>query len=191
MKSYSFGSCYGKDEVTADIAGLFTETYQKGGTVKYASEIIFAGLQGRIDMDRPFNLPAYEYAIEEKDSLNKSRRKKKEVYIDYGSNDDYDNISRNGGVCEEHLRVDTIKDAFDSVCDSDELAYAVRQIKGLNEELIIVEGLNIIEAIRLALNGLPHALKELKRVCDFYPRIAEHVQTILGSGLTFEECMAL
>ena len=187
LKSYAFGSCFGKDEVPPEVINLFLGSIDKGQEVKYASEIIFAGMQGRIDTSREFNLQAYERAIDTNNHLSSGKKKKREVYIDYTSGDDVSDTYRNGGIPEDMLHLDDVIDAFEEVCDSDELKYAVERIKGLNDELVSVEGVNIIESCRLALMGLPRALAEVKHICEFYPQIGEYIKTILSCGKSFEE----
>lgn len=190
LRSYSFGSFLGKDEIPEEVLGLFHESVQEGKKVNYASEIIFAGIRGNIDLDKPFYLDSYERAIEINSRLSKNSRKKKELFIDTSASEDYDELTRNGGIHEDKLTLDEIEDAYDEVLNSEELKYAVSRIKSLNSELIAIEKVNIIEAIKLALNGFPKALAEVKRICDFYPNIAKYIETILSCGKSLEEVFA-
>lgn len=190
LRSYSFGSFLGEEEIPEKVLGLFSESVIGGKEVKYASEIVFAGLQGNIDLDKPFYLDSYVRAIETNSRLNKNKRKQKELFIDTSASDDYDELTRNGGIHEDKLSIDEVEDAYDEVLNSEELEYAVSQIRRLNSELITVERVNIIEAMKLALNGFPKALAEVKRICDFYPHISKYIETILSCGKSLEEVFA-
>lgn len=191
LKSYRFGSFLGVDEVPENVLNLFTSTVTKHKEVTYASEIIFSGIRGRIDLTQPFYLEAYEKAIEKNGSLAKNQKKKKEFYIEFdASTDDFADIARNGGIQEDHLCIDDVQDAFEELVDSDELRYAVEKIKNLNQDLLVVEEVDLIEALKLALQGIPQAIKEIRRICDFYPMISESVRTILSSGKDFYEVFA-
>lgn len=191
LRSYSFGSFLGVDEVPENVLNLFQKSTKEGRQIKYASEIIFAGIKGKINLDKPFYLEAYEYTIDMNSTHSKNKRKKKELYIDTSSSgDELDNVYRMGGIPEEKLTIDNLEDAFEAVCDSEELLYAVNKIKEVNTELIAVEEVDIIESIKLALSGYTRALEELKRICDFYPRIANYIKVILSSGYSVNEVFA-
>ena len=191
LKSYRFGSFLGVDEVPENVLNLFTSTVNKHKEVTYASEIIFSGIRGRIDLTQPFYLEAYEKAIEKNGSLAKNQKKKKEFYIEFdASTDDFAETARNGGIQEDHLSIDEVQDAFEELVDNDELRYAVEKIKNLNQDLLVVEEVDLIEALKLALQGIPQAIKEIRRICDFYPTISESVRTILSSGKDFYEVFA-
>lgn len=191
LKSYRFGGFLGVDTIPEDVLKLFTDSVGKKKQISYASEIIFSGIQGRIDLNHPFHLDAYEKAIEKNDALAKNNRKKKESYIEFGSSsEDFDSVAQSGGVQEDHLNIENVQDAFEELLDSDELNYAVSNIKNLNKDLIVVEDIDLIEALKLALKGIPQAIKEVKRICEFYPSISESVHTILSSGKDFYEVFA-
>lgn len=191
LGSYCFGTFLGKDEVPEKVLNLFSSSVQSGKEIRFASEIVFAGMQGNINLNKPFNLEAYEKAIESNSWLSKNKRKKKELYIDSSSGDDYEDTVRNGGIREDKLSIDSVEDAYEEVLDSDELKYAVSQIKKLNQELIAVEKVNTINAMKSALDGFPKAIAEIKRICDFYPSISEYIQVILSCGKSLDEVFAM
>lgn len=189
LKSFSYGSYLGETEVPEKVLSLFKEAVSNGQEIHYASEIIVGGIKGRINLNRDFNLKGYEYAIENKKTINKHRRGKKELYIDFNT-DDIEETSRSGGISENKLPVRDLEDAYEKFIDSEEVRYAVSQIKNLNHELLVVEEVNLIDAIRLAVSGYVNAVNEVKRICDFYPYIAEYVKVILSSGVPIEEVFA-
>lgn len=190
LRSFSFGSYMGVEEVPEEVVSLFNGCLEDGKQLHYASEIIFAGIQGRIDLNNSFNVVGYEKVIDKNTSLVMRKRKKKEMYIDYGSSDDYETVAQNGGIQADRLYIEDVQDAFEELVDNDELRFAVDNIKKLNSEFIIVEELDLIEAIRLALKGIPQAIKDIKRICDFYPKVADSIKTVLSSGVEFETVFA-
>lgn len=190
LKSFSFGSFCGVDEIPEDVLGLFSDAVEKGTQIRYPSEIVFAGIKGSIDTTRKFNLSAYEYAIENNSNMSKNRRKKKEVFIECGvQGDDYSDILSQGGIPEDKICLESVKDEFEELVDSYELKSAIAEIKKLNREFIVVEQVDLIEALKLSLKGLPKAIEEVKRMCDFYPRIEKCLKVILSSGEDFEELL--
>lgn len=191
LRSFSFGSSMGVDEIPQKVLSLFSTHVGAGKQIQYASEIIFAGIQGRINLDREFNLEGYIKAIEHNTNLYKNNRKKKESFIDNSSSsDDYMDVVKEGGIKADHIQLDEVRDAFEELVEHDELRYAVSAIKKVNAEFIVVEELDLIEAIRMALKGIPQALADVQRICEFYPRVAENIKTILSSGFEFEAIFA-
>lgn len=192
LRSFSFGSSMGVDEIPQKVLSLFSSYVGADKQLQNASEIVFAGIQGRINLDGKFNMEGYTHAIEHNKKLYKNNRKKKESFIDYGSpSDDYNTIAQEGGIQADRLQIEEVKDAFEELIEHDELRYAVSAIKQVNAEFIVVEELDLIDAIRMALKGIPQAIKDVQRICDFYPQVAENVKTILSSGFEFEEVFAL
>lgn len=191
LMSYGFGSYLGVDEVPEKVLNLFTDSIKSDKKLNYASEIVFSGIMGRINLDDTFHIDAYEKAIKRNGDLTLNTRRKKETYIDYGcSSDDYDTVAQNGGIQVDHLNIDDVSDAFEDLINEDELRYAVENIKKLNKELLIVEEVDLVEALKLALKGIPQAIDEIKRLCKFYPTIGDSVKTILSSGRDFQEVFA-
>lgn len=189
LGSYSFGSLYGKDYVPEDVLHLFYNALNEGQNIEYVSEIVFAGMDGRIALDKYFNLQAYIYAIEQNGGLANSRKGKKFISLDttrWSADDDNEGV-----LSEERLVIEEVESEIDKLLDDDELVYAIRAIKGLNNDLLITEGVNLISLMKTALNGIPKAIAELRRICDFYPSISESVQVVLGCGRSFEEVLAL
>lgn len=191
LRSFSFGSSMGVDEIPQRVLSLFSSYVGAEKQLQYASEIVFAGIQGRINLDKEFNLEGYTKAIEHNKNLYKHNRKKKESFIDSGSSsDDYNTVIQEGGIQADRLQIEEVKDAFEELIEHDELRYAVSAIKKVNAEFIVVEELDLIEAIRMALKGIPQALKDVQRICEFYPKVAENIKTVLSSGFEFEAIFA-
>lgn len=195
LQSYSFGTFNGYNELPDEILGLFlglSRTPEKH--IEFASEIISAGLQGRINFDKEFNLDAYETAIRKNTFLGQEKRKKREVFLDFqASSDDFDETSREGGLVAERFTptVLQLQDAYEQVLLDDELEYAVSTIKELDSMLQVQEDVNILKAIEMALKGIPSAVDVIKKVCDDYEVVAEQIKIVLSSGKTFNELFAV
>lgn len=186
LRSFSFGTFMGVNELPVEVLNLFlplTENPDK--RLEFASEIISAGLQGRIDFSKEFNLDAYEATIRKNQHLLKENERKKKSYIDFsGSSDDFEDIASSGGVKADFVQLDSIeemKDAFEEVLLNEELAYAVSTIKSLNDEFISDYGTDLIFALKRAVQGIPQAVEEIKKICQEFSLVSELIETILSS----------
>lgn len=185
LRSFSFGTFMGVSELPVEVLNLFlplTENPDK--KVEFASEIISAGLQGRIDFSKDFNLDAYEATIRKNQHLLKENERKKKSYIDFVSTDDFEDVASSGGIKADFIQLDSIeemKDAFEEVILNEELKYAVSTIKSLNSEFISDYGTDLIFALKRAVQGIPQAVEELKEICSEFSVVAELVETILSS----------
>ena len=185
----------GVNELPVDVLNLFlplTENPDK--KIEFASEIISAGLQGRIDFSTEFNLDAYEATIRKNQHLLKESEKKKKSYIDFsGSSDDFDDVASKGGIKAEFESLDTIeemKDAFEEVLLNEELDYAVSTIKSLNDDFIADYGTDLIFALKNAVRGIPQAVEEIKKICTDFSVVSELIETILTSKCEVEALFA-
>ena len=193
MKSFSFGSIYGVTELPTEVLNLFlglVENPEK--KIEYASEIISAGLQGRIDFESEFNIEAYESAIRKNIMLGKENKRKKESFLDFSdSGDDWEEVSRNGGIKANTLSdAEQMEDAFEKLIMEDELKYAVATIKSLQPILLTEAKLDFIHTMKQALKGIPESVKLLKEVCKEYEVLAEQVEIVLSSGRDFNTIFA-
>lgn len=195
LRSFSYGTFMGVSELPVEVLNLFlplTENPDK--RVKFASEIISAGLQGKIDFSKEFNLDAYEATIEKNQHLLKENERKKKVYLDFsGSGDDFDDVVNSGGIKADFVQLDSIeemKDAFEEVLLNEDLAYAVSTIKSLNDEFISDYGTDLIFALKRAVQGIPQAVDELKKICEEFSLVSELIETILSSKKEVEVLFA-
>lgn len=195
LKSFGFGSYKGVDELPSCVLGLFTPMLDRPErTVEFTEEIINAGLEGRIDFTKVFNLDAYEFTVRNNEKMNTEKRRAKEVFIDYSSTEtEKESSLRNGGITMDAVAVSAVEklsDAFEEVVDSSELSYAIETIKSLNDDFIIENGVNLISVIKKAVEGFPQAKATLKRVCEEYSIVSEQVHIILKSGRDVNSCFA-
>lgn len=192
LRSYSFGQFHGITELPEEVLSLFTSLVEEPGkNIRYASEIISAGLQGNIDFSREFNIDAYEAAITRNLGLNKSRKQKKETFLDFSGGDDDD--TQHGGVRVDIASMSNalqMEDAYEALLDEDELRYAITTIKSLQPVLLVEARLDLIYTIRQALKGIPDSVKMLRTVCEDYEIVGEQIKVVLGSGHEFEEMFA-
>ena len=199
LKSYSFGAYKGFDNLPSSVLGLFEDLVEnKEMKIKYASEIIYNALNGRVDFSRKFNIGAYEAKIDHNANLNKSKKGKKEYFLDYStgsdSESDFAATRRKGGIVLENANdraLIEINDAYETLADEDELRYAVQSIKAIQKDLFIEKQVDFIGLIQEALNRVPYAIQTVKDICEEYPLVSEQVSIILNSGNSFEECFSL
>ena len=115
----------------------------------------------------------------------KENERKKKSYIDFsGSNDDFDDVVNSGGVKSDFIQLDSIEemqDAFEEVLLNEELAYAVDTIKSLNDEFISDYGTDLVFALKRAVQGIPQAVDEIKKICADFSLVSELIETILKS----------
>ena len=187
LKSFSFGSYLGVDELPDEVLMLFIELLEKPGkSIEYVEEIINAALMGRIDFTKPFKIDAYEYKIRSTAHINSEKERKRKTFIDFSSNDTEREVSmRNGGVTIDSVStsaIEDLKDAYDEVLDNIELQEAVSSIKALNDTFRVDFGVNLIKLLKKALSGYPQAVGRLKEVCNEFKQVSEWVQVILKSG---------
>lgn len=195
LRSFAFGSYKGVDELPSEVLNLFTSLLERPDKhIEFASEIIDAGLEGRINFNTVFNLSAYEFTCKSNERMNLERRRAKEVFIDYSSTDtEREESLRNGGITIDSVSisaVDKLADAFEEVIDNSELEYAVSTIKALNNDFIVDYNVNLISVIKRAKDGFPQAKAVLKRLCDECDVVKEQVEIILRSGRDVNSCFA-
>lgn len=195
LRSFGFGTFMGVSELPVEVLNLFiplTENPDK--RIEFASEIISAGLNGKIDFTKDFNLDAYEATIKKNQRLLKENEKKKKSYIDFnGGSDDFEEVACSGGIKADFVQLDSIeemKDAFEEVLANEELEYAVTTIKSLNAEFISDYGTDLIFALKKAVQGIPQAVEELKSICAEFSLVAELIETILSSKQEVEVLFA-
>lgn len=192
LRSFSFGQFHGITELPDEVLLLFSDLVEDPGKhVKYASEIISAGLQGNIDFGRSFNIDAYEAAITRNQQMNTSKKRKKETWLDFGTGDDEE--PANGGVRVDIAslqNVSQMEDAYEKLMAEDELRYAISAIKSLQPVLMVEARMDILLTMRQALKGIPDSVKMLKTVCEEYEILGEQIKVVLSSGQSFEEMFA-
>lgn len=194
LRSYSFGTVLGHNELPVEVIELFLDlSSNPEKKIEYASEIVFAGLQKRIRCDGTFVLDAYEKTIRKNEKLGKENRRKRECSIDY-SRDTEDESKRDGSLASveyvsSHV-AEKIADAYEQLIFEDELRYAVNTIKELQPVLLVSAKIDILHTIKQALLGLPDSVELLQKVCSQYDVVAEQIKVILGSGYQFQTLFA-
>ncbi len=195
LRSFSFGIVDGVDELPVDVLKLFSPLVENPEkTIKYGSEIINNSLKGKINLNAPFNLDAYEATIDKNLRLAKSGERKRKVYLDFNDSD-RDDPSRDGsGVSYDLATVhtlDLIQDAYEEFINDDELKYAVEAITELQPVLLVEENVDFLFTIRQALRGIPSSVKIVKDICEKYSVVAEQVKVVLSADKPFEEIFSV
>lgn len=179
LKSLSFGSYMGVDEIPSIVCELLAEKedvrVNGENLYDYALEIIEAALKGKIVLDSSFNVIGFVRTIQKNKNLVEHKSSRKCTYFKpEGDEDD------KGGVVENHICED--KNEYNRVDVQLDAVWAVSQIVEHNNELIDDFGLNLIGLLKKAKMGLPQAIERLRDNVNEHPRIAEWVLLLLESG---------
>lgn len=190
MYGLSFGTLgNGHSEVPVGVLGLFSSLVDEPSKeIEFASEIVENALDNRIRLDGSFNIDAYEATIRKNQRLSLESKRGKQLALgsDSESEDDrtFGEINMERYDFKDALQ---IKDDFEKVVESNELAYAIKTIKALDKELQLEENIFILKVVEQALRGIPSALVTIKTICNKYKIVATQLQTILSSGKSFNE----
>ena len=186
MRNYSFGIYNGFNELPIEVLNLFVDLADNPNQqVEFSCEIVEAGLAGKIDFSKPFNIVAYENAIRKNNSLTANTKRKKEVSIDFFSNSEDDNVNTYDVISEDtasNQLASKVKDAYAERFEDDELNFAISTIVGLNDDMMAVEEVDLIRCLKDAVLGVEKAVATIKRISNSYPVLAESIQTVLASG---------
>lgn len=186
MRNYSFGIYNGFNELPTEVLNLFVGLADNPNQqVEFSCEIVEAGLAGKIDFSKPFNIVAYENAIRKNNSLTANTKRKKEVSIDFFSNSEDDNVNTYDVISEDtasNQLASKVKDAYAEIFEDDELNFAISTIVGLNDDMMAVEEIDLIRCLKDAVLGVEKAVATIKRISNSYPVLAESIQTVLASG---------
>ena len=166
--------------LTGDMLDVLFKDFKKyRGEFDYSIELIDAALEGRVDIHKHFNLFGWCKTVKEGNFQTELRRLKNQKYLI-----DDDEEDKTG--TKTSALIDTRSD-YEIIEDYEELEYTIKKIRALNSEMISNIGIDLIFCMRQAIKGIPTAAQELSNVCEEYDWIAEYVQIILSSGISFEE----
>lgn len=200
-------SCFAYEQtMPAEVLALFKQmAVNPEKVVKNVDEIINNAFSGRIDFTRDFNLYGYDYIVGKKQKLSTysddTKRNKdcedrcKCVYINFNAPEE--ETSRDSSLIHESEVVSKatafggLKDAFESIAEDSELAYAVNTIMELREDFLITDNVDIVVLIKQAVKGIPKAVKKLRSICEEYELVGEQVKVILTSKVDVSTCFAL
>lgn len=191
--------------VSPRIWRLFTQlgksmrSYESGGMrIEHAQEILEAALAHRINLDDAFNLQGYEFRIQSNEKRQELSAIARHPVVGLSNVSDEDNGEGWDGTVSvdfatAHQSVEDIKDDYDALMDTDELAYAVSQIKAINARVAVTDNIDIIYSLRQAVGTdesgthSPQAVAALRKFCTANPTAAEYIKIILSSGVPIEE----
>lgn len=167
-------------QLTGDMLNvLFKDLPNYYGEFDYSIELIEAALEGRIDIEKPFNLFGWCKTVKDGNFQTELKRLKKQEYLIEDDDEDSTGVKASSLVEE--------RDDYEVFIDNEEVLYTVKKIRALNNEIISDMGIDLIFCMRQAVKGVPQAVEELSNICKEYDWIAEYVQIILSSGISFED----
>ncbi len=159
---------------------LFRESSVSNPAFSYVSDIVDDALTGKIDLNRPsFNIGGY---------VNKLKATEKKIESNYEANYVMHSDDEKNTVISQGIK--STNDDYEKLLDDDELISSWNDLQVLNGEFMISDGIDIIQALRGALNKVPSAVGVLKIVCEENKDIANLVEVVLSSGYT-EELLAV
>lgn len=193
IRSFSFGFYHGQSEVPDEVLGLFTDLVQNPGKAgenfEGASEIVMAGMLGRINFDREFNIGAYNAAVHRNNRMNTEGEVKRKLALDFDSDSEEREVAY-GLVWVDYATThsaEQLRDAYEELLDEDELHYAISTIIDLQPMLLVEEEIDLLEVLKQSLKFIPDAVATVKRICKDYVVVADQIRIILSSGKSFEE----
>lgn len=172
--------------ISEEVLGLFTDLYHQSlnghvKEVKYAYDIVNAGMDGRINFNKPFNLQAYEYKIENNQKLSKYHKRKKESYLDESNNEE---AGQNGGIQENKiLKLSNSFDEseIDGLFEQSEVMTAINVLQAVQDDFLKSEGINLSFLLKRAMQGVPIAVEKLKSLCEEFELLGEQIKIVLSS----------
>lgn len=185
-----------RDAIDSRIWALFTQMQNSSMEIDCIEEIVTRAIEGGIDLDREFNLPAYVAAIHRNSDRKSYRKLTKETFIDFhGEREAAEDSSAMGGMSIDVVsyQADALSEAkseFEMLFDNEELMYAINTVKDLNNDFVVEYSIDLIGLIKKAVQGIPQAVVKLKEVCDSVEVVAEQVKIILSSGVSVDTCFA-
>lgn len=183
LRSLSYGRTEGFKEIPVEVLKLFQDMLVTGETTDYAYEIVQAGLKGNIDFSKEFNRKAYEFAIEKHKYLKKRAKAKREIFIEFAPIED--SVPPKGGVHIDLLNEKSslqVTDCYEELLDVEEFQYALESLKNLNVEFQIDFGIDIFQCLKQSLQGVPDAIRKLRKLCKNYELVGENIEILLKSG---------
>lgn len=196
LKSYSFGTAYGVNELPVHVIKLFGDmTKYPDLRIEHANEIIEAGIQGKIDSEK-FILSAYEKGIQRKEQLAKRGRYNKYKNVNFLEDKNTDLIQTYSCYTVNMSDLDAddivsmnsmiIEDEYEKLLNKDELEYAVEQIKSLQYDILVYDQIDFIGGLKDALKGIPNSVAVIKELCDKYEYIKDLIQIILKANISLD-----
>ena len=169
--------CFGTDELNEDVLGLFSYLVEHPEhRCDCVSEIVDSALSGKINMDREFNMLAFEKQVHMNNFLYAEREKNK-----------FDSLDEPIPMFDKDATLgDTIPeptDRFASMHEDMNYDYAVAYIKDVSGDIIIEHNVDICSVLYSALNCVTPAVETLKFFCNMYNKLKECIETVLTHGV--------
>lgn len=144
----------------------------------HTSQIVNSAINGTIFDRSRFSLKDYEYACQERDKIALFNRSKKEyAIVDEDILEDAEPKKPNT-ISVSKLK--SFEEAFQLVTENEDFENCLRELLSIREEYVEEEGIDPLLMLKNALNGIPSAVKELRKVKD--ERFQELVSSLCEMG---------
>ena len=141
-------------------------------------EIIENALDGRIALDKEFNLRAYETTVKKNIRLSKCKQASNEISISAPITSDDDNLT-----IGDSLQDKSSFSEFDKVDDLSDYEWAIKYLSTSYNDFIIYDGIDVIICLQSALRGIPKATEEIIKLCNKYNDAKQAIKIILEHGI--------
>lgn len=156
--------------------------------VTCTAELINSAKNGKIYLDRPFNLFGYQYNTERNKKMNMEKKGQREKYID--TDKDFEKTKRTNGVQDNAIRDMSQISLEDEITDSAEVEYAIKSIVRVSDSFLVDEGIDLKVLLQRALSGVPNAVQTLKKVCEDFEILGEYIKLLLDKN-ALDKCLSL
>lgn len=143
----------------------------------FCFEIIEALVDGRIDLNQSFNLPAYANKVERILKIEKENRRKRFEYIDDADEDNQNMIEAS---------ISSKKDEMKNSMLNFDYNLALKELKERRDDFLVYDNVEVFSAIKMALEGIPDAVSNLQRLCNCNNVLRRLLYVILNHGVDEE-----
>ena len=175
LKGVSFGKYNGYNELPESVLRLFLgfdkatkKMASQGKEVECVSEILDGAMQGRINLEKQFNLLGYAWTVQKNQKINQVKKLKKVKPL-MDDADAYDEEKKASGVSLNQVSYDNythgnskLASSFEETLAESELQFAISTIKNLNEEFVITYNVDLTVTLKSAMQGVSKAVEVLK-----------------------------
>lgn len=187
LRSFAFGLSNGKNTFDSEFKPLARMVKNGKFEYEYAFEAV-TGFLNKPDKygEEEFNSVGFGNAVSQ--NQRKSAEKNKSKVVNLCDDTDSDIAPRNGDITIDRassdsvLSIKVISDSYEEFENGQELAYAIDQIRSLNETFISDYSIDLIALINKAISKEMPAIEKLKQVCGRFEAVAELVKVILMNG---------
>lgn len=156
--------------------------------VTCTAEVINGAKNGKIYLDRPFNLFGYQYNTEKYKELSKNKKSQKEKFIT--TDVDCEKTRRTNGIQDNAIKDMSAISLEDEIVDTAEVEYAINSIVRISDSFLVEEGIDLKVLLERSLSGVPNAVQTLKRVCEDFEILGDYIKLLLDKKV-LDRCLSL